>query len=345
VVLDFFDRLKLNLNSKGQSVLDELIAPHSVDYFIQNHLHQPTPLIVEGDLARWRFLGGVFPFKNVTELLRNWTGIVDVMSNTKDGMRTVGMLADQAEKLWQEKVFTLMFHNVHSQFPALATVMDELRKSLGVPRNLISIPTAYASPAGCGLSWHYDVTANFMLQIAGEKTWYLAPNHAVDTPTVAHILGKPVSPECDEQLHAPMPNEGFDNPQIVRMKPGSLMYIPPGYWHKTEAQGESFALSCSFNRPSWAQLVGDSVQRLLSRHSQWRQMAYGAGAENMKLNSLASEHLGSLLDQLPKDLGELTVQNIFESIPSNSNVFSPTANSVDLTRNWVEVLSRKDVRH
>lgn len=95
----------------------------------------------------------------------------------------------------------------------------------------------YATPDGKGTAAHFDQNINFVLQLQGTKTWWLAPNTHVENPTQRFTIGQPLDPELASYVEREMPSEmpGLleGNCLKVVLRPGSMLFVPRGYWHRT----------------------------------------------------------------------------------------------------------------
>lgn len=111
---------------------------------------------------------------------------------------------------------------------------------------------AFASIAGRGLSWHWDPQEIFIVQVRGRKLWHVAPNEYIDWPTVSGQAGAERRPDIRPQLKDPTrPVERPKQWQTIEMTPGSVLFLPRGYWHTTENIDESLHLVLQMKMPSW----------------------------------------------------------------------------------------------
>ena len=109
------------------------------------------------------------------------------------------------------------------------------------------IMVSYATD-GAGVGPHFDLYDVFLLQGAGERRWKIGPKCDSTTPTLS---------ASDLRLI-----DEFDPIETHVLKPGDVLYIPPGYAHWGEAVGESMTFSIGFRAPRLADLVArlsDSV--------------------------------------------------------------------------------------
>lgn len=117
----------------------------------------------------------------------------------------------------------------------------------------------YCTPAKHeGFGWHYDAEEVFVLQTHGSKHWWLRKNTVNPWPLIDQIprdqrYGREIMPV----MHS-------------RLDRGDWLYIPSGYWHKTQAETDSISLSVGIR--AWTALdVFDVLRPLLAESMLWRQ--------------------------------------------------------------------------
>ncbi|UOF17382.1 cupin domain-containing protein [Lysobacter capsici] len=139
---------------------------------------------------------------------------------------------------------------------------DEIRRwnrALDAALGLIpgtTLVNAFTSLRGKGIPWHWDSQEVFVVQVRGRKLWHVAPNDYVEWPT---LNGMPTpSPSREMAFQLKDPTQPILEPEqwrSVEMLPGSVMYMPRGYWHKVEQNlEESLHLVLQVRLPSWRDL-------------------------------------------------------------------------------------------
>ncbi len=116
----------------------------------------------------------------------------------------------------------------------LLEVATEFEKALGGPADV----HLYCTPAGHpGFGWHYDAEEVFILQARGSKEWWLRKNTVNPWPLLEAI---PANQRYEREI---MP--------VYRclLQAGDWLYIPNGYWHRTQAGEESISLSIGIRAP------------------------------------------------------------------------------------------------
>jgi 50S ribosomal protein L16 3-hydroxylase len=144
----------------------------------------------------------------------------------------------------------------------------------------------YATPSGCkGLDWHYDAEDVFVLQTEGSKRWSLRKNTVNPWPLIETIPGD----QRVERERTPV--------MTCELQAGDWLYIPNGYWHRTQAMSDSVSISVGV-MPRTAIDVYDWLRQQLLSDLKWRQRL-GTDRE--------AEHLRPLRDvfaELGRDVAE-----------------------------------------
>jgi len=124
--------------------------------------------------------------------------------------------------------FTLGLRHVERHDHGLAEMAAGFRREFAAPIDV----HLYCTPAGQpGFGWHYDAEDVFILQTVGSKEWWLRKNTVNPWPLV-------------ETLPTNMRHGGEIMPVLrCLLAAGDWLYIPGGYWHRTEAGEESLSLS------------------------------------------------------------------------------------------------------
>lgn len=144
----------------------------------------------------------------------------------------------------------------------------------------------YCTPAGeAGFGWHYDAEDVFILQTQGSKDWLLRKNTVNPWPLI-------------ETLPADMRYGAEIMPLVrCRLKQGDWLYIPAGYWHRTEAQEQSCSLSVGIATPTGLD-VWDFLRSKLLDSLRWRQrlppLGTAAGASEQDVVAGLCDHFSEL---------------------------------------------------
>ena len=98
----------------------------------------------------------------------------------------------------------------------------------------------YVSRVGGGAAaWHYDNNHNITIQIRGQKDWHCIPG-SPETWANRSLGDRPTN-FLEQQVA--IPSTGPANVTTYHLTPGSMIYLPPGYWHSvTPVEGESLSV-------------------------------------------------------------------------------------------------------
>ena len=188
--------------------------------------------------------------------------------------------------------------DVAPYYPEIDRLIRTLERELGVNEGCARAGV-FASPKSGGISCHYDSVDVFSIQLQGSKKFDIAPVSGLRFPQgfQYNAGSRPI-----DDLY-PQATEGFPSWedaefQTVEMTPGTVLYMPRGTWHRTEAEGDSIAVSIGLEPPSAAESVLEQLRLLLMQDPEWRQPLYGAwGAGAM--SEAAMERARELIARLP----------------------------------------------
>lgn len=146
------------------------------------------------------------------------------------------------------------------------------------------------TPAGHrGFDWHYDAEEVFILQSRGTKRYSLRKNTVHPWPLV-ETMGENLAYEREI-----MP--------IMRcaLDAGDWLYIPSGYWHRTEAEEESVSLAVGVMAPAAVDLLL-LLREYLSTQLPWRGRlpTLSRSADEMEWLNACREQLAPIADDLSR---------------------------------------------
>jgi ribosomal protein L16 Arg81 hydroxylase len=199
--------------------LASLLSPYPLQEFLQENWTQKGVFIPAerrdkfAHLFSWQDLNYLLNFHNYTypDLRFSQGGRVLSPCSAKDWV-----------KRCQEGA-TLILNHVHQRVPVLAELAAALHRELG---HRVQVNTYCSWPSQQGFSCHYDTHEVFILQIKGNKEWFVFEDTIKYPRKNARTLGVE-PPESDPYIHEVL-------------QPGDLLYIPRGHWH--------YAIAC--DRPS-----------------------------------------------------------------------------------------------
>ena len=280
--------------------LEALIHPGThADFCARYHAH--TPFVVHDLKDTVRELTDLPFLRSLDALLNAWPTHVKVHPpDVADEASAIDATPADARGFYI-KGMGLLFDDAEILSPVLNHWLAELRCDLGLSAITLARCLVYATPEGKGTAPHFDQNVNLVLQIHGSKKWWVAPNEHVSNPMTRHTMGLPMDPELESYSQAPMPTQMPSGSDEFTLKPGSLLFVPRGSWHTTEAQSDALSLNFTFTAPTWIDIFSAALRSRLAQSDEWRETADGlvdgAGvtAATEKFDSL----LSALKDEMP----------------------------------------------
>jgi hypothetical protein len=96
------------------------------------------------------------------------------------------------------------------------------------------------------------------------------------------------------------------------MKPGTVLFLPRGTWHYTEAGEPSLSLSITISPPTLLDCAMEQIRWLLLQDSAWREPLYGATASGAMHENLRT-HTQRLLERLPQLVSSLSPEDLIQA--------------------------------
>ena len=154
--------------------------------------------------------------------------VVDASRFTRSG----GAGAEIADQLADDKLLglfvdgsTLVLQGLHRVWPPLMAFAAQLADDLGHP---VQINAYITPPQSQGFSAHYDVHDVFVLQIAGEKQWFIH-EPVFESPLRSQPWNDRSTAVTEAATQAPVID--------TVLRPGDALYLPRGYLHSAKALG------------------------------------------------------------------------------------------------------------
>lgn len=108
-----------------------------------------------------------------------------------------------------------------------------------------------------------------------------------------------------------MPTEGMIE---ITMKPGSVLFLPRGVWHKTHAETEALSLNFTFTAPSWADIMTTALRSRLLQSPHWRETANFVNDPHFQTHAIAE--FDQLIQQLIEDTPNWRAEDILGATES-----------------------------
>jgi 50S ribosomal protein L16 3-hydroxylase len=260
-------------------ILDQLLGTVSRSVFMQEY-YLKLPYSLPGgcqhltDLASWPVVGEMLT-RSQPDLLIGREG------QPYEGPRPA--LVEEARALLAQG-YTLGIRHAEKYHAPLADLAGAFQRAFAAPVDI----HLYCTPPGQpGFGWHYDAEDVFLLQTQGSKEWSLRKNTVNPWPLI-------------ETLPANMRYEREIMPLMrCLLQAGDWLYLPAGYWHRSQAGEESISLSVGIQSLS-ALDVYDFLRQQLLLSLRWRQRLPPPG----EASSLTAEELLQRYRELFAELGQ-----------------------------------------
>jgi ribosomal protein L16 Arg81 hydroxylase len=183
---------------------------------------------------------------------------------------------------------TVLVRHAERQHAGIARLAAGFAADFAAPVNV----HVYVTPPGqFGFGWHYDAEDVFVLQASGSKEYALRKNTVNPWP-------------LEETLPGDMRYEREIMPLMrCLLSPGDWLYIPAGYWHKAEAQGDQPSISLAVGVMSRTALaVYDQLRGRLLDSLLWRQRLPIVGAASPLSPDELRSRYRELVSQLADDM-------------------------------------------
>ena len=252
--------------------LDALIAPGSLRELFAC-FESSEPFAVHGQRPSITALTEIRLLESLDVLLESWPKMVQAhLPDVADEASSVTVSPDDARKLFDSGM-GLLFADVETISPRLTDWLGAIRRDLGLSALTQARCLVYATPRGKGTAPHFDQNVNFVLQVHGTKKWRLAPNSHVERPLTRHTMGLSVDPELQTYARIPMLQRMPEASREIVLQPGSLLFVPRGYWHATSADSDALSLNFTFSAPTWIDVFTAALRGRLAISSEWRKTA------------------------------------------------------------------------
>jgi 50S ribosomal protein L16 3-hydroxylase len=165
------------------------------------------------------------------ELLAMAQDPVVVMHRTASGnYRGTRVAAPAALDFYEAKAS--LYFDLSRNISGVASWIAALAENLGQRQSAVKV-SVFVSPGGGATECHFDSNENFTIQLRGHKRWKMAPNFSVTNPTDRFTITGDVQALMALYWKNEMP-VNLELNEIVDLAPGTMLYVPRGYWHTVE---------------------------------------------------------------------------------------------------------------
>lgn len=294
-----------------KSGLSALIHPHTFEEFFASY-ELNEPFVVHQNTEPMQVIRDLPFLESLETLLKSWPAPIQAhLPDVRDESSSIDTNTKDAQKLFNNGM-GLLFNDAQNISPLLVEWLEEIKKDLGLSQMTYARSLIYATPDGKGTAAHFDQNINFVYQVHGTKIWHMARNTDLVNPLTRHTMGTIPDPEMMGYLEAPLPTSMPKEVETYELRPGSVLFVPRGYWHSTEAEGDALALNFTFTAPTWLDLFTAALRSRLSMSPEWRETANGVNDSNFRY--LAEKKFDLLLSGLVDDLPHWRAGDILDAI-------------------------------
>lgn len=154
-----------------------------------------------------------------------------------------------------------------------------LEQELNVAKGSVKLGV-FISSAGSGAPTHYDVLDVISIQLVGTKKFYVSPLEQIRYPYgLQYTEGTTPFDELYPQISQGFPSCENQTFEQIDMVPGSVLFMPRGTWHYTEAEQDSMAMSIVLSPPTQLDFFLYQLKSTLLQDPAWRSPCYGLGGK------------------------------------------------------------------
>ncbi|HVE85320.1 MAG TPA: cupin domain-containing protein, partial [Myxococcales bacterium] len=285
--------------------LRRMVWPLAPEAFLARH-YQRRHFVSHGPARRVRPIFEALGVQSVEQYLGRRREPVQIWYQTREGDYGVvdGASPGDAAGLYRSGL-TVYINNVAE----LLAWKERLGQQLGFEEVGPGAALFAARPGG-GTRWHFDKLENFTIQLQGTKRWRVAPNAHVASPLDNWVTRQRLSEEMRLYVPDALPREAPPGrSELVELKPGSMLYLPRGYWHTAEAsRGDTLAVTFLFPPRTWVSRFIPALQSRLTALPAWREHAAEALGD-LRDDGRAREKVSALLGQLRAVVGQLRAED------------------------------------
>ena len=296
------------------SCIEQLFAVSDLESFLAEFWPR-NPTVAHGSLKRFDALSSLPELSSVNAVLSAFSEPVMVMMpDERDESSTVKVDGRTARKLY-ENGMALCFSSVDAAIPEIDRWLQAIRIELGLPSATSARALIYAAKPGAGNKPHYDANANIVVQLQGTKRWMLAPNPLILDPTDRWTMATPHLPHELDVNSARVPREMPAESRSIDLVPGSVLFVPRGYWHATDVCSEdTLALNFTYSQPTWAEVVTAALLNRLHRQPVFRGLADGLESRSPDRSHAAAVQLDQMFELFKEHVQSLSSDDVLAEL-------------------------------
>ena len=290
-------------------ILSALLSPKAANEYL-NEYWPKRPFVAQAEAARWPAVLRTEELASVQNLAKRYRGSLRFTHGRKSDQMIQIDRVDPA--ILFEMGLTLNFEDIGPYVPGAPEFLRGLESELGLNESSL-VMSAFASPYQDGLGCHYDAQDVISIQLLGTKRFHYAPVKEIAMPYGTQYIpgGKPY-----DDMYAQVQNGFPENKNVkfetAEMKPGTVLFLPRGTWHYTEASKPSLSLSLTISPPTLLDCAMEQIRWLLLQDSAWREPLYGATGNGRQQAALET-HAKKLLERLPQLVSSLSPEDLIRA--------------------------------
>ena len=263
-------------HTKTETSLEALLTPIGLRRFVRDYWQQASLYVPGGG----RSLALLYDTNTLFQALaapapgRGPDLGLNVILNQPDGsICKENVCGGQIEELLAAGI-SVQIQLLEARVPHLLRLCENFADELAVP----TVPCAcvFLSCNRSGYAgWHYDAADVFAIQIEGEKTWH---HGATSSDPCARACALPTADQRKNDFAGLFDHE----PRTTRLRPGDMLYLPAGTWHRAEAHGYSAHVSISISTPTVRAMMEHAAWRHLGDEEAWRRFPSSSRQDESK---------------------------------------------------------------
>jgi len=194
---------------------------------------------------------------------RDWVALNARYQDSDGNHHQLAIQPEQIQELLGAGL-TIQAERIDTADPALTALALSLEEHIRIPGEVDV--AAFLSPPGSGCALHYDGLAQWVIQIAGAKRWWYSPRPAVPFPNERRV---PTAHEREQEVDGLYRAADLEE-QLLR--PGDVLYLPAGTWHRVRAEGESLHLGLTVRHVDYLRLFNEILSPTLLAREEWRHL-------------------------------------------------------------------------
>jgi ribosomal protein L16 Arg81 hydroxylase len=245
--------------------LAALLHPVTPERFFADH-HDKAPLHVRGDPAKFAQVLSWRQINRLLDMTHVWSAtslklVMDSQTIPPEQFCTRQMGRDGAQVMqpdatlvqgWIAKGASVVMNDVDSLTPGLASVSNTL-EAAGLGKAQANVYISWRSHKA--FRTHYDTHDVWAVQVEGEKDWNIWEGRA-EWP-IPHPVFKGQPQAQHDEARGKLR-------EVVKMKPGDLLYLPRGWYHDALAEADaSVHVAYGVHAPLGMDVMNILVERVL----------------------------------------------------------------------------------